>query len=89
MTNDDKQTAAPFSAQENSLELDEQALEAVTGGGILSRFFGGSQKTTSPSSTSDGSVDHGTARYLNNMYQQAGSEYRYRPGGDGNFYLKK
>ena len=41
MTNDDKQTTESFSAQEGLQELEEQALEGVTGAGSFTGFFKG------------------------------------------------
>jgi hypothetical protein len=41
MTNDDKQEVVPFSPQENVSELEEQALEEVTGGGRITNFLKG------------------------------------------------
>jgi hypothetical protein len=41
MTNDDKQTTESFSAQEGLQELDEQALEGVTGAGSFTGFVKG------------------------------------------------
>ena len=39
--NDDMQGAVPFSPQESALELEEQALEGVTGGGRFTNFLKG------------------------------------------------
>ena len=39
MTNDGKQTTESFSAQEGLQELEEQALEGVTGGGRFTNFL--------------------------------------------------
>jgi hypothetical protein len=50
MTNDDKQGTVPFSPKESALELDEQTLEGITGGGIIDFLKGciacGAPKTT-------------------------------------------
>ena len=41
MINNDKQGAVPFSPQESAPELEEQALEGVTGGGRITNFLKG------------------------------------------------
>jgi hypothetical protein len=41
MNNNDKQASVPFSPQESTAELEEQALEGITGGGKFKNFIKG------------------------------------------------
>jgi hypothetical protein len=56
MTNDDKQGAVPFSPQESEIELDEQALEGVTGGGWFTNLFKSRSASGAPMATETGRV---------------------------------
>jgi hypothetical protein len=94
MMNDDKQTTESFSAQEGLQELEEQALEGVTGGGFFSKLFCFSCRSKPAQPVNTGSKPAGAATFedakqQNAMLKQAGLQERYRPGPDGHFYLKK
>jgi hypothetical protein len=63
MNNNDKQASVPFSPQVSTTELEEQALEGITGGGkfknfIKSCFACGAPKVLSPTTSAITSFGH-------------------------------